>query len=82
MFVSIIVWLFSSAYFMKSCESEKHWSYWDSLYFTWITMTTVGYGDLTPSGTCGRVLASLDGLVGIILIGAVVWLITTSLTRK
>lgn len=33
-------------------ESDAHWGFWQSLYFTLITITTVGYGDegLSPSG--------------------------------
>ena len=33
-------------------------------YFTFITLTTTGYGDLTPAGQPGRSLAVLDALLG------------------
>jgi len=36
----------------------------DFLYFSFITMLTVGYGDLTPMGNLGRTLAVLDALLG------------------
>jgi hypothetical protein len=26
---------------------EEEWSYADALYFTWTTLTTIGYGDFT-----------------------------------
>ena len=44
--------------------TEGHWSVWDALYFTLITVTTVGYGDdgLSPAG---RILAILLVLFGI-----------------
>jgi hypothetical protein len=36
----------------------------DWLYFSFITLTTVGYGDITPVARGARALAMLEGLVG------------------
>lgn len=36
----------------------------DYLYFSLITLTTVGYGDVTPATQLGRNLAAVQGLVG------------------
>ena len=48
----------------------------DYVYFSFITMETVGYGDLTPQGGLGRALAVTEGLVGqIYLITAVAALV-------
>nr|CRH07533.1 putative Potassium channel protein [Candidatus Magnetococcus massalia] len=37
---------------------------WESLYWTMITITTVGYGDITPATSAGRVVAVTGTLVG------------------
>ena len=34
------------------------------VYFSYITLTTVGYGDITPVGVIARTLATAEGLVG------------------
>jgi voltage-gated potassium channel len=39
----------------------------DSLYFSLITMSTVGYGDITPAGEAVRVVAAIEILLGILL---------------
>lgn len=45
-------------------------------YFSFITMTTVGYGDLTPAGGLGRALAVTEGMLGqIYLVTAVAALV-------
>jgi len=40
----------------------------DSLYFSWITITTTGFGDIFPSSTCARVLCMSELGVGLMLI--------------
>ena len=46
---------------------SEGWSWLDSLYVTIITITTVGYGDLTPQTTIGRMFAIVFtlGAIGI-----------------
>lgn len=40
-------------------EALKHLSY-----FSFITLTTIGYGDIIAMGTAARILAMLEGLIG------------------
>jgi hypothetical protein len=48
----------------------------DYMYFSFITMATVGYGDLTPVGGLGRALAVMEGMLGqIYLVTAVAALV-------
>lgn len=51
------------------------WSWADSLYTTIQTVTTVGYGDVTPQTVVGRAFASLYMLVGV---GAVLYILTST----
>lgn len=37
-------------------ESPAVWSYWDFVYFSTVTQTTVGYGDIVPNSTSVRAL--------------------------
>jgi len=49
------------------------------LYFSYITMATVGYGDYTASGDFGRTLAVLEGLFGQLYLVTVVALLVSQL---
>ena len=40
-------------------------SFWDALWFSLITMTTVGYGDLSPVTGAGRVIGVIFALCSI-----------------
>ena len=47
----------------------EQWSILDSLYFTTVILTTVGYGDITPSKRSGKLFASIFALGGIVILG-------------
>ncbi len=49
----------------------QHDTYWLSLYWAITTATTVGYGDVLPHNTIGRVIASAVMLTTIPIVGAV-----------
>lgn len=67
--VSILLATFGMLYF-------EHMNFSDGLWWSFVTATTVGYGDLSPSTNAGRIIASLLMIVGIGLIGS----LTSSIT--
>ena len=44
---------------------SEDWSYVDSFYFSTITLTTIGYGDLYPSKDSTKIFISLYAMFGI-----------------
>lgn len=42
--------------------------FWNSLYFSIVTFTTLGYGDYTPTGLSGKFLACIVSLSGLLLV--------------
>ena len=57
-----MVTLLSGTLFYRQVEG---WSFLDSLYFSVVTLTTVGYGDLSPSTAAGKVFTILYVFVGL-----------------
>jgi hypothetical protein len=49
----------------------EDWRIADTLYFTFITGLTIGYGDLAPKHFSARLLAVFIGFAGIVLTGLV-----------
>ena len=50
-------------------------SWIDSFYFTVVTLTTVGYGDISPTTTLGKVFTTVYLLIGV---GVIVSLVTVT----
>lgn len=51
---------------------REGWSVPDSIYYAFITATTVGYGDYRPENKAGKFLAIGVAFVGLLLTGIVV----------
>lgn len=52
-----------------------------SLYFSIITFTTLGYGDLQPDGATAKAVAGIEALFGVVLIAVLVFVLTRKATR-
>ena len=57
-------------------------SFMDALWWSFVTATTVGYGDLSPASGAGRIVACLLMIVGIGLIGSLTSTITSFFLRE
>jgi ion channel len=54
----------------------------DYVYFSYITLTTVGYGDLTAGSSFGRIMAVLDALIGQLYLVTIVALVVANIGRE
>lgn len=64
--------LLSGTFVYRALEG---WSYLDSLYFTVITLTTVGYGDITPKTEAGKIFTMIYLLSGLGVLSSFVVLV-------
>lgn len=51
---------------------REKWHWLDGIYFSMITATTVGYGDIRPVSRISRLLSIFMSLIGLLLTGIVV----------
>lgn len=72
-----IIYKFSESSFIFTQEKvTENTVVWSFLYYSFTTLTTLGYGDILPNGSIARSFAMLEGLIGqlypVILIGRLV----------
>lgn len=56
---------------IPTTDSPKAISFWDALYFSVVTISSLGYGDYRPIGY-GRLLAAAEVICGLVLIALIV----------
>ncbi len=77
-FYAILVIVFAAIYGIISHSSDAHHfrigteyralSYFEALYFSVVTLATVGYGDIVPSSNIVRALVAVEVIIGVMLI--------------
>jgi voltage-gated potassium channel len=69
----VVLWVYTIAVTVVSAERGAHGatilSLGDGIYWAVVTMATVGYGDMVPVTTFGRVLAIMLMISGILIVG-------------
>ena len=77
--IFFVVVLLVGAYIYQNLEG---WSFLDSIYFVVVTVTTLGYGDLVPSSSVGKVFTIFFSFFGIAMAFYMFSLISHKIFRK
>ena len=68
-------------FFENQAQPEAFSSIFDAMWWAVATLTTVGYGDVYPITTGGKIFASIIVFIGLGLVAIPTGLIASSLTR-
>lgn len=77
----VIVYIFVCALLIFSTEPDSFDNFFEALYWAVISLTTVGYGDIYPVSTAGRVIAMISAVVGIVVIALPSGILTAGYIR-
>ena len=83
-FPAIVVILFSTVAMYeveKIAQPEAFGNIFDSFWFTAVTITTVGYGDMSPVTILGRVIAMITFISALALFAGIVGVLGSALTK-
>jgi Ion channel len=77
LFISTVASLDDAAYFGARGDATAS----ERLYFSYVTLATLGYGDFTPATSVGRALAMLEGVLGQLYLVTIVSLMVGNIRR-
>ena len=60
----------------------ENWTYWEGIYFTYVTLTTVGLGDYAPNTIGGGVFTVIYTIVGLGIIAIVLELLAVIILAR
>lgn len=69
-------YIFVSALVIFNVESESFESFFDAIYWACVSLTTVGYGDIYPVSTVGRIVTMMSSILGIAVVALPAGIIT------
>ncbi len=79
--VLIIVTIIGSAMYVVEGEEHGFVDIPTSIYWSIVTLTTVGYGDISPQTALGKILASIIMIIGYAIIAVPTGIVTAELTQ-
>lgn len=83
--VSLIINLiFSGVYYFFGNDFifSKEYTFFDCFYYSIVTFTTLGYGDIHPVGVFGQALVILEVLLGYVTLGLFIYLLSKKIEAK
>ena len=63
-----VAYILISALVIYNVEPESFETFFDAIYWATISLTTVGYGDIYPITTIGRIVTMISSAFGIAII--------------
>ncbi len=76
--ILITVYIFVSAMLVFQLEPNLFNNFFDALYWATISITTIGYGDISPTTPIGRLITMISALVGVAVIALPSGIITAA----
>ncbi len=67
---------------IRALDHDEYGSIWEGMWWALQTVTTVGYGDVTPENVAGRFVAGVVMLAGVALVAIVTAAVTSSFVAR
>ncbi len=82
LWTAVIAILFAVAYGFVDIDYGDYETGLSPLYYSVVTMTTLGYGDALPASTSGQIVAMIQVVIGYVMLGGVLSIFATKMGRR
>ena len=78
----VITIAYAVAYTFVGLDWGGDVTWFSPLYFSVVTLTTLGYGDVLPINAAGQALAVSQAIVGYVMLGGLISILSNKLARR
>jgi len=82
LWIAVLSVVFAFAYTGVSIDYGDHQTMLSPLYFSIVTMTTLGYGDVLPSSEAAQVIVMVQVLAGYVMLGGLLSIFSNKMARR
>ncbi|MFC1863961.1 pentapeptide repeat-containing protein [Thermodesulfobacteriota bacterium] len=82
LWILVVVVLFSVLYAFCGIDYGKYDNWIGPFYYSVVTITTLGYGDIVPATPVARIIAICEVCIGYILLGGLLSIFTNKMARR
>lgn len=72
-----VVYVLIAALIIFNVEPDSFGNYFDAIYWATVSLTTMGYGDIYPVTTAGRIVTMISSIMGIAIVALPAGIITS-----
>lgn len=80
--ILFITFLFGCFYSMVDLDFGDHETPFSPFYFSVVTLTTLGFGDVVPASLAAQILAVIQALLGYLGLGGLLSILSNKMTRR
>lgn len=77
-----VAYIIISALVVFNVEPESFDNFFDAIYWATVSLTTVGYGDIYPVTTIGRIVTMASSVFGIAIVALPAGIITAGYVKE
>ena len=82
LWTAVIAVIFAVVYGFVDIDYGDYETSLSPLYYSVVTMTTLGYGDVLPASTSGQIVAMIQVVLGYVMLGGVLSIFATKMGRR
>ncbi len=82
LWIIILAGLFAWIYSLVGVDYGDHPTFLSPLYYSVVTLTTLGYGDIVPTSAAGQITAMLEVMAGYIMLGGLLSIFSNKIARR
>ena len=80
---AVIAVLFAALYQLVELDPGGRPDNWmTTIYFSFVTLTTLGYGDIVPTSASARIVALLEVIIGYMMLGGLLGIFANKMARR